>query len=329
LQAGKDAVNASNSVFLGNNAGNNSANAANSIFIGQYAGLADSALDNTATFDDVTTFADTSILLGYNTRTNGFSNSIAIGAYAINTASNEFMIGSTRRPIDTTIWKGSASTECTLTTGTGIACSSDERLKTNITDLTTDTLDKLVNLKTVTYNWAQNPDSPQQIGFIAQNLEQQFPQLVATDSNGYKSVYYSQITPVLVEAIREMNVKVENLKVLAPSPETTTFLTALSNWLGDITNGIQKIFAHEVQTDRLCVGQTCVDEQQLQQLLQNQNIQSTPPSDPIPPTVSDPGAGDQTPTPAPDPGTGDTGMTDPAPQSDPTPLPVTDTPTIE
>jgi hypothetical protein len=184
----------------------------------------------------------------------------------------------------------------------------------------------LINQKTVTYNWIQDPDSPQQIGFLAQDLEQYFPQLVATDRDGMKSVYYAQMTPILVEAIREMNLNVIGLTDYA---RPNSWRDAITAWLGDITNGIQKIFAKEIQTDKLCVGETCVTESQLQQLLQNQNIQATPPSDPTP-TSPDPetvpSEDSNPPAVTPDPESG-TPTYDPAPE--PTPPPVTDTPTTE
>jgi len=83
--AGQNATNATDSQFIGQNAGNTAATANNSIFIGRNSGLNDT-VDNSA--------GGTSILIGDDTNTGGFSDSIAIGKGAVNTASNEFMIGS-------------------------------------------------------------------------------------------------------------------------------------------------------------------------------------------------------------------------------------------
>jgi len=41
------------------------------------------------------------------------------------------------------------------------------------------------------------------IGLIAQDVEAIIPELVYTDSKGYKSLSYDKIVPVLVEAIKE------------------------------------------------------------------------------------------------------------------------------
>ena len=50
-----------------------------------------------------------------------------------------------------------------------------------------------------------------QIGFIAQDLEKIYPELVSTDKEGYKSVDYSRLTPVLVEAVKEQQKIIDEL----------------------------------------------------------------------------------------------------------------------
>lgn len=316
--AGVSATNAIGSIFIGSNAGrrdvtNGTENASRSIFIGLNAGYtaADSGLDNTSSVNDF------SILIGNNTSTGGFENSIAIGGSATNTASNQFMIGSATRPIDTTRINGSASTQCTITTGTGIACTSDERVKTNITDLTTDTLDKLLNVKTVTYNWLQNPTSKTQIGFLAQDLEQYFPELVDTDSTGMKSVYYAQMTPILVEAIRELNLKITDINNTSVS---NTWRDALIAWFGNIENGITDIYAKvfhadRIETKELCIDDVCITKDQLQTILNSNQIAPSPSPAPVP-TIGDdsaPSGNDDQIPPADNPSDGgtDTGSFDP------------------
>jgi hypothetical protein len=48
------------------------------------------------------------------------------------------------------------------------------------------------------------------IGFIAQEIEGEFPELVSTDEEGKKAVKYQNTVAVLVEAIKELNQKVED-----------------------------------------------------------------------------------------------------------------------
>lgn len=42
-----------------------------------------------------------------------------------------------------------------------------------------------------------------QIGFIAQEVEKYYPEVVVTDKDGYKSVDYTRFAPLLLEAIKE------------------------------------------------------------------------------------------------------------------------------
>ncbi len=89
--AGEGAVSANNSFFVGYQAGLSADNANNSIFLGYNAGLNDS-VNNSG--------GGTSILIGDNTSTGGYSNSIAIGAAAANTAANQLVVGSASSPIN-------------------------------------------------------------------------------------------------------------------------------------------------------------------------------------------------------------------------------------
>ena len=79
-------------------------------------------------------------------------------------------------------------------------------------------LSKIKLLEAVNYYWKKD-DFPEkhftdekQIGLIAQELEKIYPELVQTDANGYKTVDYSHITPILIEAIKEQQVIIEELK---------------------------------------------------------------------------------------------------------------------
>jgi len=91
---------------------------------------------------------------------------------------------------------------------------SDIRLKKNIEPLS-DALSRVLQINAYTYNWKDTLRGiDQQIGFIAQELEQQFPELVETDEEGMKSVAYSNMVPVLLEAIKEQQKQIDELKAL-------------------------------------------------------------------------------------------------------------------
>ena len=50
-----------------------------------------------------------------------------------------------------------------------------------------------------------------QIGVIAQEVELVFPEVVDTNEDGYKSVDYSRLTPILLEAIKEQQLTIADL----------------------------------------------------------------------------------------------------------------------
>jgi hypothetical protein len=55
-------------------------------------------------------------------------------------------------------------------------------------------------------------DTKDNIGFIAQELEVNFPELVTTNSDGTKAVKYQNMVAVLLEAIKEQQKQIDELK---------------------------------------------------------------------------------------------------------------------
>lgn len=89
---------------------------------------------------------------------------------------------------------------------------SDKRYKENIKPIQ-NILPKINKLVAIYYDWKKQdfpyknfPDK-RQVGFIAQEMEEIFPELVYTDKRGYKSVAYSKITPILLQAIKELQLQ--------------------------------------------------------------------------------------------------------------------------
>ena len=91
---------------------------------------------------------------------------------------------------------------------TNVTCASDNRLKKNIAPLTS-AIELVSKLHAVTYNWNTSPEgAAPEYGFIAQQVETEFPSLVTTNqSTGYKSVDYIKITSILAAAIQELATK--------------------------------------------------------------------------------------------------------------------------
>ena len=95
---------------------------------------------------------------------------------------------------------------------------SDIKLKENIID-TAPKLEDLLKIRIVNYNLKAPYETHKQIGIIAQELEQIFPNLVEEtqdkDANTTtKSVKYSVFVPILIKAIQEMNTKIIQLEKL-------------------------------------------------------------------------------------------------------------------
>ena len=93
-----------------------------------------------------------------------------------------------------------------------ITASSDARYKTNIRPIE-NALAKIVSSRGVIYDRI-NEESYNNIGFIAQELEVYFPELVSTDNEGFKGVKYQNAVAVLFEAIKEQQKQIEELKIL-------------------------------------------------------------------------------------------------------------------
>ena len=90
---------------------------------------------------------------------------------------------------------------------------SDARLKSDIKTIEGG-LEKVLQLRGVTYIRDDNKDGGQQIGVIAQEVEEIIPQVVKTadDEMGTKSVDYGRITAVLIESIKELKAEIDELK---------------------------------------------------------------------------------------------------------------------
>jgi len=90
---------------------------------------------------------------------------------------------------------------------------SDRRLKSDIQTIENG-LEKVEQLRGVTYTRDDNVDGGQQLGVIAQEVEEVFPQVVLTanDERGTKSVDYGRLTGALIEAVKELSAKVKELE---------------------------------------------------------------------------------------------------------------------
>ena len=84
---------------------------------------------------------------------------------------------------------------------------SDVRLKSNITPLN-HTLNQICNIPTVEFDMHDK----HQIGTVAQDLENNFAEIVNTDSDGMKSVDYCMLGVVAIEGVKLLRQEIEDLK---------------------------------------------------------------------------------------------------------------------
>jgi len=139
--------------------------------------------------------------------------------------------------------------------GYGITDSSDVRLKKNITTLDS-ALDKITQLRGVSYDWRTDEypeldlSTSTQIGIIAQELELQYPELVNTDIDGYKSIQYGKLTGVLIEGINE----IINILDITDAPTSTPSMYVDSNGnvgIGTTSPGAKLDVAGKVRHDEV------------------------------------------------------------------------------
>ena len=99
---------------------------------------------------------------------------------------------------------------------------SDANFKNNVKDISS-VSSKLISLRPVTYKLDLNKlqsngigqkssDNPDQYGFLAQEIQTIFPELVTTRQDSTLGVRYTELIPILVKAYQEQQAEIESLK---------------------------------------------------------------------------------------------------------------------
>ena len=90
--------------------------------------------------------------------------------------------------------------------------SSDERLKDNITPIE-GALDKVNQIGGYGFDWNDNSEhSGHDVGVIAQEIEKVLPEVVVDRDTGYKAVRYDKIVALLIQAVKEQQLQIDELK---------------------------------------------------------------------------------------------------------------------
>ena len=76
-------------------------------------------------------------------------------------------------------------------------------------------MDKVISISGNTFTWKEGhpTQSGDDTGVVAQQVEALgLPGVVRTKDDGFKSVQYHKLVPLLIEAVKELSAKVDNLE---------------------------------------------------------------------------------------------------------------------
>lgn len=192
--SGKTNTTGSNNIFLGVSSGYNNISGDNNLFIGVEAGN-----DNEN--------GSSNVFIGYRA---GFHETGSNKLYIANSETSALIYGE----FDNKLLKVNGSLE--LTSG---YAASDRRWKKDINPLK-DSLATVQKLEGVSYLWKSEEfpekgfEDRRQIGLVAQEVEKIIPEVVKTDDEGYKSISYTQLIPVLIEAVKSQQKTIEEQKTI-------------------------------------------------------------------------------------------------------------------
>jgi hypothetical protein len=121
--------------------------------------------------------------------------------------------GSTGTTIDTS---GNIETDGYIRAGGNITAfySSDKRLKLNVEPIQ-NSLDKVLKIGGYTFDWDETKQDElkgKDVGVIAQEIQEVLPEVVTERKDGYLAVRYEKIVPLLIESIKELSQKVDELE---------------------------------------------------------------------------------------------------------------------
>ena len=133
---------------------------------------------------------------------------VGIQLNATNNASNAYAI-LIKNSDGSEIFQFKCNGSAASSSGGSFGTISDRNLKENIVDATPK-LSDVLNLQVRNFNNKSDPNKTKFIGFIAQELETIFPNLVEESVNGIKSVKTSILIPILTKAIQEQQTIIES-----------------------------------------------------------------------------------------------------------------------
>ena len=88
---------------------------------------------------------------------------------------------------------------------------SDINLKNSVEQIKTDA-NILKNLNPVSFTFKDDDKNKKHFGFIAQELESLYPELVSNNELGFKTVNYIEMIPILLSQMKNMQQEIDKLK---------------------------------------------------------------------------------------------------------------------
>jgi len=101
-----------------------------------------------------------------------------------------------------------------LWTAQGGLAGSDIRMKDNVVNIDKATSDNLLKLNPMAYTYKDDESKRQRFGFIAQDVEKVYPDMVRDGANGMKSLNYDDIIPLTVANIKDIRKNIPNSQTL-------------------------------------------------------------------------------------------------------------------
>ena len=235
--SGRNNTIGNNNIFQGDYSGYNNTKGNNNIFLGAYSGYNNTEGEYN-TFLGLqsgysNTLGNSNVFLGYKSGLNNVTGdkNVFLGYEAgyNETGSNKLYIdnSNTTSPLiygefnnDRIVINGNSSHNSnnrTLFVNGSIGATSafnndsDRRLKKDIQTIP-NALDKVLSMRGVTYKWKDGREEGDRMGFIAQEVEAILPEVV-DNKNDHYTMQYAPITAVLIEAVKEQQTEIEELKI--------------------------------------------------------------------------------------------------------------------
>jgi hypothetical protein len=98
--------------------------------------------------------------------------------------------------------------------------SSDRNLKNNIEYISKDKTDSLLDLKPTEFTFKSDLHKKTHYGFIAQDLEKIYPELVKDCEKGYRKVNYIELIPLIISKMQSMQEQIDELKKIVEDKKT-------------------------------------------------------------------------------------------------------------